>query len=214
MSKIDKMVGQRIGNLIIKGRDSTYKSLKYIKVICECDCGNIKTYYSHNITSGSTTSCGCTKNEKLREHSSTHGMTGTPEFRIFECILRRCNNQNASNFERYGGRGITVCDRWQGENGFQNFYEDMGPKPGDKYSIDRIDNNLGYGPSNCKWSTSTEQAQNRRNNVIESIDQANDIRKLWKTNRYTQRELADSYKCTTSTISAIVNNRQWKNKTG
>jgi hypothetical protein len=93
-----------------------------------------------------------------------HGMTGTPELRAWDKMTRRCTDQRLWNYRRYGGRGITVCERWTGENGFANFLADMGPRPGDGYSLDRTDNDRGYCPENCRWATRIEQGSNKSNN--------------------------------------------------
>lgn len=87
------------------------------------------------------------------------------EYCIYTAMLRRCNNKKAAGYENYGGRGIAVCDRWSSKFGFCNFLDDMGPRP-DRCSIDRIDNSKGYSPDNCRWSTSKEQARNRRSNYM------------------------------------------------
>lgn len=87
----------------------------------------------------------------------THGMFGTPIYKVWGTMVQRCTNPNAPHWERYGGRGIKCCARWLV---FANFYEDMGPRPSDKHSIDRIDNDGHYEPSNCRWATKSEQNQN------------------------------------------------------
>ena len=96
-----------------------------------------------------------------------HGMYGTPEYRSWQHMKSRCFNPNHKNYLDYGGRGIKVCDLWLN---FENFLADMGLKPTAKYSIDRIDNDGDYCPDNCKWSTQTEQVNNRRSNRLITID--------------------------------------------
>jgi hypothetical protein len=132
---------------------------RYKKVKCICDCGNTGTYYLCNLKSGKTKSCGCLYNE-TRVGNYKHGGTGTREYSIWKAMKRRCYNKNVKDYPNYGGRGIIVCDRWL--NSFENFISDMGKKPSAEYSIDRIDVNGNYEPSNCRWATPKEQRLNQR----------------------------------------------------
>lgn len=127
--------------------------------LCLCDCGNEKVLRSHNVESGHIKSCGCNRDEYVK----THGKTDTNEYRTWNAMKSRCNNPNVTGYENYGGRGISVCQRWS--ESFEAFFEDMGLKPSDKHSIERLDNDGNYEPSNCTWGTAYEQMRNRRDNI-------------------------------------------------
>lgn len=99
----------------------------------------------------------------------------TTEYVAWRNLRSRCLNINNLQYSHYGGRGIVVCDRWLGEEGFANFLQDMGRKPGPKYSIDRIDNSGPYSPDNCRWATQVQQARNRRSNVRLTVAGKDDI---------------------------------------
>lgn len=121
-----------------------------------CDCGKELTALAANARYGTTKSCGCLRIK--------HGMNGTKEYHSWIGMLSRCRDPNNAGYKDYGGRGITVCDRW---TKFENFFADMGLKPSPSHSIDRIDNNGNYEPSNCKWSTPEEQSNNQRAKTLD-----------------------------------------------
>lgn len=136
------------------------------KWICSCSCGNTISVIGDALTSGNTKSCGCLSVEFSRAQGLSnrkHGMTRSPEYRTWCSMKERCYKETDNNYHNYGGRGITVCDRWR--ESFENFYADMGPRPKNK-SLDRKDNSLGYTPDNCRWATTVEQANNKRNNDL------------------------------------------------
>lgn len=163
------MKDQRFGRLIVvsyHGKKGTHHQWK-----CVCDCGNEKVANAGNLRHGGTQSCGCLHRERVVAKNSTHGFTRGakkhPIYLVWRSMRSRCENPNVKAYPNYGGRGISVCDRWRigedGKSGFECFLEDMGPKPSPKHSVERVRNNLPYSPSNCMWATKSAQARNRPN---------------------------------------------------
>ncbi|MBR9703320.1 hypothetical protein GOV10_04745 [Candidatus Woesearchaeota archaeon] len=127
-----------------------------------CSCGNTSVMYIGNVRKGNTKSCGCLK-IKL---ATKHDLCDSRAHDTWRGMKDRCFNKRSVSFENYGGRGITVCDRWVD---FKNFYEDMGDRP-DGMSIDRINNNKGYSKENCQWATQKQQTRNSRTNINLTFD--------------------------------------------
>ena len=130
-----------------------------------CDCGSEVIATASLVVRGVTSSCGCLRKEiarvngRLTHGPIKHGESKTPEYMVWKTMRQRCVNKNSRDYPAYGGRGVSVCDRW---DLFENFIADMGPRPTSDHSIDRIDCNGNYEPANCKWSDDFEQARNRR----------------------------------------------------
>jgi len=135
-----------------------------------------------------------------------HGMTGTPEYAVWANLRNRCYYKNNNRYHRYGGRGITVCERWL--HSFSAFYADMGPKPFKGAQIDRIDNDGNYEPTNCRWVTC---AENRRNAITTKLteEKVKQIRKLCKVGRMSQRAISLLYGIHESNVSLLINNKTW-----
>ena len=170
MTRIKDVVGMKFGRLTALSLVPNNGKYKYF-VNCVCECGNKKQVSKCSLVTGHVRSCGCLLVDYLstseKKHRTTHGMRNSPEYNVWKSMKARCFRKNAIGYERYGGAGITVCDRWK--NSFENFYADMGERPLGS-SIDRIDNSKSYDPSNCRWATRTEQAVNRSKTIFIEID--------------------------------------------
>ena len=160
------MIGQQFHRLLVISATSRHSKAGHIVWKCKCVCGEEVYVISTNLRRNSSKSCGCLRKEqaKLRKANFRHGQASykegiTSEYKTWSTMIQRCTNPNRKDYHYYGGRGITICERWL--NSFEAFFTDMGERPKDM-TLDRVDSDSNYEPGNCRWSTPKEQVQNRR----------------------------------------------------
>lgn len=153
--KASVFTGDRFGQLVVIAEVDRDNGRRFL---CRCDCGAEKIVQANNLRSGNSTSCGGHRRPGGRK---THGLSGSPTWISWSAMKSRCYWEPSAGYAYYGGRGICVCDRWLGRDGFENFLADMGERP-EGMTLDRIDSDGDYEPSNCRFATPLEQIRNRR----------------------------------------------------
>lgn len=194
--------GQRYGRWKVLRASATYvkRGVRYPRWVCKCSCGIIKSVLAWNLASGKTRSCGCLS----RMAAYKHGQWKTRIYSLWVGMLSRCKYPNVMHYREYGGRGITVCERWKT---FANFYDDMGDPPSARHSLDRYPNRHGnYEPGNVRWATMKEQNRNK-DCVILDERKAAEIRSL--KGRLLQREIAEKFGISRGMVSRIHCDRAW-----
>lgn len=172
MKPLIDLMGHRFERLLVVGRAKNTKT-GGAQWVCRCDCGEERINTRSNLTKGRVRSCGCLRRETSRAvglRRRKHGQAAleTSEYKAWLSAIARCTNPRNANWKNYGARGIDVCQRWR--DGFENFWADMGPKPSPRHSLDRIDVNGDYEPSNCRWADWDTQGNNRRTNHLVTVD--------------------------------------------
>ena len=157
--RVKDETGNRYGELTVI--EPVPDGSRRMKWRCRCDCGNVVVVLGIQLRSGNNKSCGCRKFG--RGHGEAYGKDRTAEYQCWQDMFQRCYNPRSTGFHNYGGRGITVCDRWRS---YEHFLADMGRRPSGKHSIDRRDNDGNYEPGNCRWAVKVEQDNNRRTNRL------------------------------------------------
>lgn len=180
MSKLIDLTSKKFGRLTVIERAEDYispKGKKYTQWLCQCDCGKFKVVSTSRLKDGTTQSCGCYS----KETKEKHGLCNSRLYEIYYGIKKRCLNKNSKSYKDYGGRGISICNDWLDQDvGFVNFYNwaiSNGYK--DNLTLDRINTNGNYEPSNCRWVSKKEQSNNKRNNINITYNGKTQTLKQW-----------------------------------
>ena len=189
------IIGKRYGRLVVI---DVYTTGRRTYCVCNCDCGSKTTVDKCHLVNGNTKSCGCFQKEKVSKQFTKHGKSTHPLCGVWQTMKQRCYNPNNKSYKNYGARGITVCEEWKKD--FKLFYDwatNNGYKKG--LTLDRVDTNGNYEPSNCRWVEQVSQQNNRRNNIIV----------LYNGVSYTLSELSKKTNIKYATLRNRIKNLGW-----
>jgi hypothetical protein len=168
MGRKYNLTGKKFGRLTVISDSGERDYDGAILWSCICDCGVSKRLRTQSLTISNVKSCGCLRNEISKAVNTIHNYHGTRIYKIWDDMHQRCTNKNNTNFHHYGGRGITISEEWKNFEVFKDWAVINGYH--ENLSIDRINNNKGYSPDNCRWTTSLEQGRNKRSNRMITIE--------------------------------------------
>jgi hypothetical protein len=200
MPKSIDLTGYKFGRLLVI-KNNILKIKRMYKCLCLCDCGKKVIVYKCVLRDGRANSCGCLNKELSSIRLKTHGLSKQPFHIVWVNMIQRCTNENNEQYHNYGGRGITVCEKWLG---FSGFYADMYHNFDENLELDRIDNNKGYYKENCRWATIKVNSRNKRTTKLNDLIVA-EIREA----DIKPSALAKKYKVHTNTIYKVLNNKTW-----
>lgn len=202
MQKID-LAGTRFDRILVLGPSERTSRVGALWE-CQCECGTIFIAESRKLRTGHTTSCGCHRRKALLLSRTTHGLANkTPTYRSWKEMRQRCMNPRNDKYQWYGGRGISICQRWME---YQNFLADMGERPAGT-TLDRIDNDGPYSPENCRWATQTEQTRKQKKNVL-----SEELADKMRTDRaagMTFKQLGEKYGVDKTTAHRCCTRQTW-----
>lgn len=175
MALVAEMIGRKFGRWSVISR-SDVRTPEDTKWNCLCECGQLGAVAGKSLRVGNSQSCGCLALERRSANATTHGKSKTSEYKSWLKMRERCLDPECPAYPDYGARGIRICDRWLDPT---NFLDDMGPKPTRGHTLERKDNSKGYQPDNCKWADRFEQANNKRNNRLITVNGASKTAPQW-----------------------------------
>lgn len=196
-------IGERFSFLVVMAIGEAFKGRR--PVLVACDCGRVTIAVARRLLDGRNRSCGSYAHRQKHGESRAGRAGRTAENVAWQSMKRRCASMDPHFYANYGGRGITVCDRWR--DSFTAFLADMGRRPSAKHSIDRIDDDGNYEPGNCRWALQAQQVRNTRVNRLTEHDVV-DVRTLHAFGART-RDLADSFRVSRRTINSVVAGETW-----